>query len=355
MFPVYLNSEKFNAPNKGSYYLLCKDGVYFRQETVIGSAFVKVASVPHLKDSPSDFDITAPKIDGLVIAKAWDFFREVFNVHRSESYLTLMYHKESGKFDVHCPQQEVSYASVRYDRTNTPRENGWVPVGTIHSHCDFSAFHSGTDTNDEASFDGIHITLGHVNSNRFSMVSSVVFSNNRRQCDPLGLIDNVIVAETHQIEHKGLFTQSWVRQENNYKLNLTDEQEVEFAKWHDEVLPSFMANVEKRASYIYTKNTKSSKYYDSDRYFKNDDLFGYSDDYRRSDRWTYKDSKKNIREEDKEENYDFEDNLNDFESLFDISVGEEPSLNDVVADFCKEFIEEENLENLENKSEDLPN
>jgi hypothetical protein len=32
--------------------------------------------------------------------------------------------------------------------------------GTIHSHCNASAFHSGTDDKDEFSFDGLHITIG---------------------------------------------------------------------------------------------------------------------------------------------------------------------------------------------------
>lgn len=41
---------------------------------------------------------------------------------------------------------------------------GYGIFGTIHSHCDFAAFHSGVDDNDEQDFDGIHITIGNVNS-----------------------------------------------------------------------------------------------------------------------------------------------------------------------------------------------
>jgi hypothetical protein len=57
-------------------------------------------------------------------------------------------------------------------------------VGTIHSHCDFSAFHSGTDTFDESTFDGIHITLGHVNRDQFSMCASMAFNDQRQQMEP---------------------------------------------------------------------------------------------------------------------------------------------------------------------------
>lgn len=41
-------------------------------------------------------------------------------------------------------------------------QNGYKLYGTIHSHCDFSAFHSGVDDADEKKFDGLHITIGHV-------------------------------------------------------------------------------------------------------------------------------------------------------------------------------------------------
>lgn len=46
-----------------------------------------------------------------------------------------------------------------YDRLY---DEGYRIYGTIHSHCDFGAFHSGTDDADEIDFDGLHITIGNV-------------------------------------------------------------------------------------------------------------------------------------------------------------------------------------------------
>jgi proteasome lid subunit RPN8/RPN11 len=88
-----------------------------------------------------------------------------------------------------CPAQTVTGGSVKYNRADQPTlkervQYGWKVVGTIHSHCDFSAFHSGVDTDDEADFDGLHITLGHVNRNAFSMVSSAAINANRIGYDP---------------------------------------------------------------------------------------------------------------------------------------------------------------------------
>jgi hypothetical protein len=65
-------------------------------------------------------------------------------------------------------------------------------VGTIHSHCNFSAFHSGTDTHDEETFDGIHITLGHVDRKEFSMVASVAVNANRVQLEPENCTSGVV-------------------------------------------------------------------------------------------------------------------------------------------------------------------
>lgn len=243
LFPVYLQSQGYVPPNKGSYYLVAKDGIYFRQEAAHGSTFVKVKKIPHLADAPVGVNLHVPKIDGLTIAKAFGFFREVFTKHRSESYVTLIFNKEHQKYDVWCPSQTVSYSSVNYDRSDMPSEPGWIAIGTIHSHCDFSAFHSGTDTSDESSFDGIHITLGNVNRDEFSMVSSVVFSDNRKQYNPMDLIDGVKLSHSAEVENKGNYRGN--RQEDYFKLDISQDEQDVFSLWCDNVLPLWMDRVER--------------------------------------------------------------------------------------------------------------
>jgi hypothetical protein len=58
----------------------------------------------------------------------------------------------------------AAYQKDIYDRYNTWYSEGFRIFGTIHSHCDFGAFHSGTDDADELHFDGLHITIGNVRS-----------------------------------------------------------------------------------------------------------------------------------------------------------------------------------------------
>jgi len=58
--------------------------------------------------------------------------------------------------------------------------------------CKFSAFHSGTDKNDEKDFPGIHFTIGHIdNVDTFSMVCSVVDSDRRFPIDIMEVIEGV--------------------------------------------------------------------------------------------------------------------------------------------------------------------
>lgn len=271
LFPVYLASQNYKPADKGSYYLVARDGIYFRQECDLGSAFVKVKEIPHLIPAPTEVRLSVPKIKGVVVAKAFAFFREVFTQHRSESYVTLLYNKELGEFDIHVPKQEVTYSSVSYDRGDNGVRDGWRPIGTIHSHCDFSAFHSGVDTGDEASFDGIHITLGNVNRDEFSMVSSVVFSDNRRQHDPVELIDNVCHSSTTDVEERGhVAGTTYTRRENLFRLDLTAEQRDEFCLWCDQQLPEAMKRVSKKfvATYRLSGNLYQRDFdsgYDSDR------------------------------------------------------------------------------------------
>jgi len=338
LFPVYLASQNYKAPEKGSYYLVAKDGIYFRQECDLGSAFVKVKEIPHLVPAPSGVNLTVPKIKGLVVAKAFAFFREVFTQHRSESYVTLLFNKEQGEFDIYVPKQEVTYSSVSYDRGDNGSKDGWRPIGTIHSHCDFSAFHSGTDTGDEASFDGIHITLGNVNRDEFSMVSSVVFSDNRKQYDPMELIDNVRNSSVTDVEEKGYVAgTTYFRRENLFKLNLTLEQQDEFAKWCDTVLPEAMKNVSKRAivvsTYRYNYDDKDSYYKklfpdDKDRRSGKRHKFNPFEDNQKSFGWNEKDVMNDVPDVEMSEsmNDDVDFIGHEYNRAEDVSIGYHPSL-----------------------------
>jgi hypothetical protein len=277
LFPVYLASKGFTPPEKGMYYVVAKDGIYMRLERAHGTAFVKVKEVPFLDSVPKTVNYTLPKIPARIMAQAKVFFREVFSKHHSESYLTLLYSKKLQDYKLWCPKQTVSYASVHYDRADQVPEadraylgnegDEWQMIGTIHSHCDFSAFHSGTDQADEASFDGIHLTFGHVNSDKFSIASSVCFNASRTVMEPLSVADGIIHVSEEEVSQEDeenvngfVYKQTYKRQEVYYSLYLSDAEKDEINAFVHDVLPTWMEKVEKNAPVLPPSTQSSSEW-----------------------------------------------------------------------------------------------
>ena len=92
------------------------------------------------------------------------------------------------------PKQFVSYSSVFYNReafTHIEGFEDFLCVGTIHSHCDFDAFHSGTDIKDEEDVDGLHCTFGHNNLDEFSISATIAINGHRFQIDPLKVLEGI--------------------------------------------------------------------------------------------------------------------------------------------------------------------
>lgn len=140
--------------------------------------------------------IKTQKLPQNLAAQAKDFFHAVFREYNGEAELQIYYNPSLKRFRYICPQQRVSHGGVDYVRiTNSRVGDGWYRAGTIHSHCDFGAFHSSTDINDEATEDGIHFTFGHVNKDQFSIAICVVSNGNRFPLDPLDCIEGISLAQ----------------------------------------------------------------------------------------------------------------------------------------------------------------
>ena len=101
------------------------------------------------------------------------------------------------------PRQKVSGASVRVDSfdeaididtgeeiTSYPPE-GWVPVGSSHSHNTMQAFFSGVDDKYELGDPGIHIVVGSINTKdmKYTIAASVVGNGRRFTVEYDKLID----------------------------------------------------------------------------------------------------------------------------------------------------------------------
>lgn len=256
-FPVYLMKKGVKLPDKGIYYVIASNGVYLHKQNVLGSALVKVDNIPFLEPVDMSISLRLPKIPARIIAQAACFFKLVVQRDHSESGLILFFSREKGEYLLWCPKQEVSFGGVRYDRddvgANEESLRGYQQVGTIHSHCTFQAFHSGTDTSDEESFDGVHITLGNNDEGTdddpvFSMVSSIAINGNRVQMEPEHCAAGIIRATDSEPIRAGFM--SFNRQ--NY-FRLPPEALETLAEDRQAIRDLWMPKVEKQqTTYIWT-------------------------------------------------------------------------------------------------------
>lgn len=196
MFPVYVYNEDLVLPDHGNYYLVAANGLWLHKDTGIVKAFVPVESISVLEelDAEGFVECSLPKIPAQHVWRIKTFFKNVVSEHRSEASTSLYYNKETKEFKIHVPSQSVSHGSVSYKRealTHIKDMKDFLCVGTIHSHCDFGAFHSGTDIGDEEDFDGLHCTFGHNNLDEFSISATVAVNGHRMQVDPLDVLDGI--------------------------------------------------------------------------------------------------------------------------------------------------------------------
>jgi hypothetical protein len=191
LIPVYFAGE--DVPHEGTFYLVAGNGFFLHKDLGCFKQLVPVEDIPVLPEiTVGDAVCELPPIPGSLVYKTKKFFEEVFSLHQSEACVIVHYNKFTNDFFLEIPDQRVTPAGVNYHRVGEVRE-GYLPVGTIHSHCDFHAFHSGVDDADEASFDGLHCTFGHNNQDAFSITASVVINGHRTVLDPLRALRGIQV------------------------------------------------------------------------------------------------------------------------------------------------------------------
>ena len=165
-------------------------------EAEIGEPSYDKNKVYLLRENWDDFRFPVDKFKYVM-----KYFQEIYDKYQVEAGVYLMVNTETKQWEVlFVPQVDCSGASVNYlmpvsdiseitdwksrrlyqsvmddknakelmgrawNEYNRLYEQGFRIYGTIHSHCNFGAFHSGVDDADEKHFDGLHITIGNVRS-----------------------------------------------------------------------------------------------------------------------------------------------------------------------------------------------
>lgn len=162
------------------YYVLTKDGFFLRKRTLFGDATVPIKVMPESlvkPESGATFVQNGLKFPMWLVLQAHDFFKKVLERHHSEAAVIVTYNMREKKFRLFIPEQYVSYGGVHQRYNPEHLRDGWYAVGTIHSHCDFGAFHSGTDTHDADEMDGLHMTIGMIGKENGPQVATMIAMN----------------------------------------------------------------------------------------------------------------------------------------------------------------------------------
>jgi hypothetical protein len=185
--------QSYQLPLDDHCYILAANGVFRLDRNEYYEIVTKLTELPNLGTIEPKRRLTVLKIPSHFVRDAEAFFTAVYDRQQSEAVLLLYCHPKYG-WHMEAPKQEAQGLHVDYDRTDMPttfpgyryfhpqtnRElhsstrppEGWAIAeafqyrlfGTIHSHAQAGAFHSGTDDADEKHFDGLHITIGNVDA-----------------------------------------------------------------------------------------------------------------------------------------------------------------------------------------------
>jgi hypothetical protein len=147
------------------HYVPAAEGLYLRKPTIFGPCMLPQTSWPDHLAKMGDykkgmFTFEGTKVSPQIMAKAVDFFKKVNKKYGTEAEVIILWEPKKKEYDLFIPYQACTGVSVNsiYDPADIPL--GWMVVGTMHSHCDMGAFHSGTDEADAKTFNGLHITVG---------------------------------------------------------------------------------------------------------------------------------------------------------------------------------------------------
>jgi proteasome lid subunit RPN8/RPN11 len=182
-----------NVPLKKNYaFYLAQDGrIYLRKENFLYSAILPVdAKKLRLSSLKENIELRIKKkipygdvkrIEALACA--------VEQRYKKEILIIPMFHPGKENYRFFIPHQTAAAAYVRSEEPIL-EQDGYVPIGSIHSHVNCSAFHSAGDIEDERNnSSGVHMTVGDLDKENPTWVASLVVNGKRQKLDPEDILE----------------------------------------------------------------------------------------------------------------------------------------------------------------------
>lgn len=195
MFPLYLKrDEKSELPKEKYAFIAAKNGAFLKSETDVFRAVVHTDFLPMLKPIQEFAEYLLPPMNAHLVMQIWIFFRRVYELHHTEAHLFMVWDVTHKTFGLIAGEQVVSSAHCRSEKPLQTADD-LLFIGTVHSHGNMSASHSGQDQRDEEHWDGVHLTFGRVNSERVDIVASLVVNGRRFSLPPERVLEGVLYHE----------------------------------------------------------------------------------------------------------------------------------------------------------------
>jgi PRTRC genetic system protein A len=173
--PLYLKTDPdMPRPADPEFYWLTQNGTFLcRNHPFFTSDVLTRRPIRALAAHEPRCEIRYPKVKQSTLEFIVGFFDRVYEMHRSEAVVLLLWDLAEQRYRIWVPQQEAtvwrgwtgsrSPVDVRYHvpASLPPR---CLLMGDIHSHGNMAAFASATDEADEVHRDGVHGVVGRINN-----------------------------------------------------------------------------------------------------------------------------------------------------------------------------------------------
>ncbi len=160
---------------------------YFGRSGFSGYVPVLAPSLPERKPYMA---WVGPKLSWEVWQQVLAFFEWSQNEFKSEVQVRLYCNLTSGRWAAWAFPQEPNGMTTKelpdhagYADQRAQFRDPWILLGTVHHHCTSGAFQSGTDSNNERSQDGVHITVGKIGSSEYDLHGRVILRSEQFDVD----------------------------------------------------------------------------------------------------------------------------------------------------------------------------
>ena len=135
---------------------------------------------------------TGPKIPFDMFREMTAWCEETQRRLKSEAMVLLFLDENNQWKHWYCPQETSGLAVESDDKSALYIEQRKLypdrQLGTLHHHCDVSAFQSGTDSSDEDDRDGLHFTIGDLGSKEYSLHARFCINGESHECNTADVV-----------------------------------------------------------------------------------------------------------------------------------------------------------------------